>query len=83
MARNPLAEESQGGAIVVGFVPTRTDTAWWHDYSLKGEIRFLRGRLKLWIPFFAVNVFSAKECRLMNQDMGVPGKAGGRAEAIA
>lgn len=39
-------ESSQGGATVVCLVPARTDTAWWHDYAAKGEIRFLRGRLK-------------------------------------
>jgi phage N-6-adenine-methyltransferase len=39
-------EESLMGALVVCLVPTRTDTAWWHDYAAKGEIRFVRGRLK-------------------------------------
>jgi len=39
-------EESQRGATVVCLVPSRTDTAWWHDYAMKGQIRFLRGRLK-------------------------------------
>ena len=39
-------EESQLGALVVCLVPARTDTAWWHDYAKKGEIRFVRGRLK-------------------------------------
>jgi phage N-6-adenine-methyltransferase len=34
------------GARVVLLVPARTDTAWWHDYAMKGEIRFIRGRLK-------------------------------------
>jgi len=34
------------GATVVCLVPSRTDTAWWHDYAILGEIRFLRGRLK-------------------------------------
>ena len=35
-------------ARVVGLLPARTDTAWWHDYVMIGntEIRFLRGRLK-------------------------------------
>lgn len=37
---------NQNGALVVCLVPARTDTAWWHDYAMKGEIRFLRGRLK-------------------------------------
>ena len=39
-------EESRRGATVVCLVPARTDTAWWHDYAAKGEVRFLRGRLK-------------------------------------
>ena len=29
---------------VVCLVPAATDTSWWHDYAMKGEIRFLRGR---------------------------------------
>jgi phage N-6-adenine-methyltransferase len=39
-------ESSLAGATVVCLVPARTDTAWWHDYAMQGEIRFLRGRLK-------------------------------------
>jgi len=35
------------GATVVCLVPSRTDTAWWHDYAAKAtEIRFIRGRVK-------------------------------------
>jgi len=34
------------GALVVCLLPARTDTSWFHDYCMKGEIRFLRGRLK-------------------------------------
>jgi phage N-6-adenine-methyltransferase len=34
------------GATVVCLLPARTDTGWWHDYCMKGEIRFVRGRLK-------------------------------------
>jgi len=33
------------GSVVVCLLPSRTDTSWWHDYCMKGEIRFLRGRL--------------------------------------
>lgn len=29
---------------VVCLVPSATDTQWFHDFALKGEIRFLRGR---------------------------------------
>jgi len=37
---------SQQGATVVCLVPARTDTAWWHDYAIKGKVVFIRGRLK-------------------------------------
>src|SRR5207302_2406705 len=33
------------GATVVCLVPARTDTSWWHDYCLQGEVSFVRGRL--------------------------------------
>ena len=39
-------ESAKAGATVVCLVPARTDTAWWHDYAIKGEVEFLRGRLK-------------------------------------
>jgi phage N-6-adenine-methyltransferase len=39
-------ESSLEGAVVVCLVPARTDTAWWHDYAMKGQIEFIRGRLK-------------------------------------
>lgn len=39
-------EASQTGATVVCLVPSRTCTAWWHDYAEKGEYYFIRGRLK-------------------------------------
>ena len=34
------------GALVVCLVPARTDTKWWHEYAAKGEVTFVRGRLK-------------------------------------
>jgi len=39
-------QESLRGAVVVCLVPSRTDTVWWHDYAMKGDITFLKGRLK-------------------------------------
>lgn len=36
----------QPNTSVVCLVPSRTDTRWFHDYAVKGDIRFLRGRLK-------------------------------------
>lgn len=48
-------EKAYRSAVVIGtkeycehivmLLPARTDTQWFHDYCLKGEIRFLRGRL--------------------------------------
>jgi len=36
----------QNGATVVCLLPARTDTRWWHDFCAKGEVVFLKGRLK-------------------------------------
>lgn len=39
--------EARKGALVVGLVPARTDTAWWHNYVIgKASILYLSGRLK-------------------------------------
>jgi phage N-6-adenine-methyltransferase len=60
-------ESSLSGATVVCLVPARTDTAWWHDYAVRGDIEFIRGRLKFGghknsAPFpSAVVVFRAKK----------------------
>ena len=39
-------ESSLTGAKVVCLVPARTDTVWWHEYAMKGQIEFIKGRLK-------------------------------------
>ncbi|MGE3806212.1 MAG: DNA N-6-adenine-methyltransferase [Gemmataceae bacterium] len=40
-------ESSQTTAeLVVCLVPARTDTGWWHEWASRGEVRFLRGRVK-------------------------------------
>ena len=39
-------ESSLEGTTVVCLVPSRTDTKWWHEYAMKGEIEFIKGRLK-------------------------------------
>ena len=39
-------EAQKPGTKVVLLIPARTDTAWFHDYCLKGDVKFLRGRLK-------------------------------------
>jgi len=39
-------ESARSGATVVCLLPARTDASWWHDYVMRGEIHFIRGRLK-------------------------------------
>ena len=56
-------EAKLGGATVVCLVPSRTDTRWWHEFSMKGEIEFIKGRLRFrnskWVAPFpsAIVVF--------------------------
>ena len=38
--------EAMNGALVVMLLAARTDTKWFHEYCVKGEIHFIRGRLK-------------------------------------
>lgn len=38
-------EESRKGSTVVCLIPARTETSWFQDYCLKGEVRFVRGRI--------------------------------------
>jgi len=45
--RKAYLEARKEGVVVVGLLPARTDTAYFHDYIYgKAEIRFIRGRLK-------------------------------------
>lgn len=40
-------ESSQTTAdLVVLLIPARTDTRWWHEYVVRGEVRFVKGRLR-------------------------------------
>ena len=36
-------ESIKHNSIVVCLGPARTNTSWWHDYCMKGEIRFIKG----------------------------------------
>ncbi len=36
----------ENNATVVCLIPARTDTRWWHDYCVHGEVFLLKGRLK-------------------------------------
>lgn len=38
--------EAENGATVVCLIPARTDTRYFHEHCFKGEVRFVRGRLK-------------------------------------
>lgn len=44
--RKAYEESRRNGTIVVCLLPSRTNTNWWHDYVMKGEVRFVRGRPK-------------------------------------
>ena len=44
--RKGYEEGQKPGTKVVMLLPARTDTAWFHDYCVKGKVEFLRGRLK-------------------------------------
>jgi len=39
-------DSAREGATVVCLVPARTDTRYWWEYCIRGEVRFLRGRLR-------------------------------------
>ena len=39
-------QAAQRGALVVCLIPARTDTAWWHRYAMRGEIRLWQGRIR-------------------------------------
>lgn len=39
-------EESLKGVVVVMLIPARVDTKWFHNYCAKGEVRFIKGRVK-------------------------------------
>lgn len=70
---------AQEGATVVCLIPARTDANWWHDYAMKSEIRFIRGRLRFGdekkrfggsggAPFpSAIVVFRPKEFKLVSE----------------
>lgn len=40
------AWEQRYNAITVALIPVRTNTRWWHDWCMKGEILFICGRPK-------------------------------------
>lgn len=44
--KKAYTEHIKHGSTIVCLIPARTDTAWWHEYAIKGNIEFIRGRLK-------------------------------------
>ena len=69
-------ESALKGATVVCLVPSATDTSWWHDYAMKGEIRYLRGRPrfvtkeKTWQQTFSPSVIVVFASELPNEPKG-------------
>lgn len=54
-------QEWELGCTVIALLPARTNTAWWHDWVMKGEVRFIRGEVTfkgqkngLWMPMAIV-----------------------------
>lgn len=45
-ARKCYEESKKPDTRVVLLIFARTDTKWWHQYCMNGEIRFVKGRLK-------------------------------------
>lgn len=47
-----VKKAAEADTLVVGLLPARTDTAWWHEFVLrpKAEVRFMRGRVKFLRP---------------------------------
>ena len=39
-------ESMKNSSTVVCLLPARTNTMWWHEYCMKGEVRFIKGRPK-------------------------------------
>jgi site-specific DNA-methyltransferase (adenine-specific) len=62
-------QEWERGCTVIALLPARTNTAWWHDWVMKGEVRFIRGEVTfkgqkngLWIPM-AIVVFKGHNAK--------------------
>ena len=53
--------EWKNGCTVVALLPARTNTLWWHDWVMEGDVRFIKGEVKfvgydrgLWMPMAIV-----------------------------
>ena len=74
------AEESARGAVVVGLVPARTDTRWWHMqiagaadvFMLRGRLRFGDGAMPAPFPS-AIVVWGASATQVAQLGVALPG----------
>ena len=71
-------ESAKDGAVVICLLPARTNTNWWHDYCMRGEIRFIRGEVKfvgckngLWMPM-AIVIFSQQRIAEAQAQLALP-----------
>jgi hypothetical protein len=44
--KKAFEEAQRNSELVVCLLPARTDTQWWHEYCMRGQIAFIKGRLK-------------------------------------
>ena len=44
--RKAFEETQRNAELVLCLLPARTDTRWWHEYCMQGQITFIKGRLK-------------------------------------
>jgi site-specific DNA-methyltransferase (adenine-specific) len=81
--RKALESVQSGDAkLVVCLVPVRVDTSWWHDHAVRGEVRFLRSRVRFGgaesgAPFPSAVVVFRNGCGVTKQ-MSEPFSVGGR-----
>lgn len=64
------AYEERHNAVTVCLIPARTNTNWWHDYCMKGEVYFICGRpkfkgCKYGLPQPLALVVFGRECGIM------------------
>lgn len=67
--RKAYEEAQKPNTTVVCLIPSRTDTKYWHEFCMKGEIRFVKGRLKFGdakesAPFPSAVVIFGKKAKL-------------------
>ena len=74
-------ESLRWGNTIACLVPARTDSEWWHDYAMNGEVRYVKGRLNFGMggpaPFpSAVVIFGKGAKKNLHTTMARPRKTG-------